>query len=61
MVTEIGQKHSPDLILETMVRSPLRVLLYFVSLDHRHAIMKPEVGRTSRWVEMVWEYSDTSL
>lgn len=47
MVKETGQKHSPGLILKTLMYSSLRVLLYFESLDHRNAIMKSEVERTS--------------
>ena len=61
MVTEIGQKHSLDLILKTKIQSPFRALLYIESLDHGKAAMKSEVERPSKWMKMIWGYSDTLL
>lgn len=58
---ETGEKHSPDLILKTTACSPLRALVYFESLDYRNAIMKSEVGKTSKRRKVMWGHSDTSL
>lgn len=59
MVTEIGQKHSFYLILKTKVHSPFRTLLYIESLDHGKAAVKSEVESLSKWMKMMWGYSDT--
>ena len=53
MVVEI-ETCSPDLLLKTMVYSPLIAFAYFESLDHRDAMMKIRRGRTGKRMEMMW-------